>query len=209
MVLRGDAEVEEEGLHAGPQRGVVAVDPVGDACLLVGPGVTTESSEDGDDHLVAQHAEAGNDAGGALRHDVAPGTGRLVHEMLAPELAQVVGGLADAVAVLPKPFRRVTKPRPSSCVPQAVVPTRFQSGVLDGPPASAHRRAGHGAYRQRRRQPRDLVVDVALGSTSSKGRTQGRVWMVRLRRDAESVIVAIGLSRGSAEALAERITELL
>ena len=65
------------------------------------------------------------------------------------------------------------------------------------------------AYRQRRRQPRDLVVDVALGSTSSKGRTQGRVWMVRLRRDAESVIVAIGLSRGSAEALAERITELL
>jgi len=32
---------------------------------------------------------------------------------------------------------------------------------------------------------------------------------VRLRRDNESVIIAIGLSRMRADALAERITELL
>jgi hypothetical protein len=50
---------------------------------------------------------------------------------------------------------------------------------------------------------------VDLGSTSSKGRTEGRVWLVRLRRGNESVIIAIGLSRMRADALAERITKLL
>ena len=65
------------------------------------------------------------------------------------------------------------------------------------------------AYRQRRRQRGPIVVEVDLGSTSSKGRTQGRVWLVRLRRDNESVIIAIGLSRMQADALAERITSLL
>jgi hypothetical protein len=50
---------------------------------------------------------------------------------------------------------------------------------------------------------------VDLGSTSSKGRTQGQVWLVRLRRGNESVIIAIGLSRMRADALAERITKLL
>jgi hypothetical protein len=50
---------------------------------------------------------------------------------------------------------------------------------------------------------------VDLGSTSSKGRTLGRVWLVRLRRGNETVIVAVGLSRTRAEALAERITTLL
>ena len=47
------------------------------------------------------------------------------------------------------------------------------------------------------------------GSTSSKGRTGGQIWMVRLRRGHKYVIVAIGLSRRSAEALAEEINELL
>lgn len=65
------------------------------------------------------------------------------------------------------------------------------------------------AYRQRRRQRGTIVAEVDLGSTSSKGRTQGRVWLVRLRRDNESVIIAIGLSRTQADALAERITRLL
>ncbi len=65
------------------------------------------------------------------------------------------------------------------------------------------------AYRLRQRQRGTIVAEVGLGSTSSKGRTQGRVWLVRLRRDNESVIIAIGLSRMRADALAERITELL
>ena len=65
------------------------------------------------------------------------------------------------------------------------------------------------AYRQRRRQRGTIVAEVDLGSTSSKGRTEGRVWLVRLRRGNESVIIAIGLSRMRADALAERITKLL
>jgi hypothetical protein len=65
------------------------------------------------------------------------------------------------------------------------------------------------AYRQRQRQRGTIVAEVDLGSTSSKGRTQGRVWLVRLRRGNESVIIAIGLSRMRADALAERITTLL
>jgi len=36
-----------------------------------------------------------------------------------------------------------------------------------------------------------------------------QIWMVRLRRGHKYVIVAIGLSRRSAEALAEEINELL
>jgi len=63
------------------------------------------------------------------------------------------------------------------------------------------------AYRQRQRET--IVAEVDLGSTSSKGRTEGRVWLVRLRRGNESVIIAIGLSRMRADALAERITKLL
>jgi hypothetical protein len=65
------------------------------------------------------------------------------------------------------------------------------------------------AYRQRQRLRGTIVAEVDLGSTSSKGRTLGRVWLVRLRRGSETVIVAVGLSRNRAEALAERITTLL
>lgn len=65
------------------------------------------------------------------------------------------------------------------------------------------------AYRQRRRQRGTVVAEVDLGSTSSKGRTQGRVWLVRLRRGDDRVIVAVGLSRNRAEALVERITTVL
>jgi hypothetical protein len=65
------------------------------------------------------------------------------------------------------------------------------------------------AYRVRHRQGGTLVAEVDLGSTSSKGRTQGRVWLVRLRRGDDRVIVAVGLSRNRAEALVERITTVL
>jgi hypothetical protein len=70
-------------------------------------------------------------------------------------------------------------------------------------------RAYRQRQRQRQRQRETIVAEVDLGSTSSKGRTEGRVWLVRLRRGNESVIIAIGLSRMRADALAERITKLL
>lgn len=48
-----------------------------------------------------------------------------------------------------------------------------------------------------------------MGSTSSKGRSQGKVWMVQLRRGDEALIVAIGLHRLAADALADRINAFL
>ena len=48
-----------------------------------------------------------------------------------------------------------------------------------------------------------------MGSTSSKGRTHGQVWMVQLRRRNDVLIVAIGLPRAAADTLAERINEFL
>jgi len=65
------------------------------------------------------------------------------------------------------------------------------------------------AWRSRQRQRGAPVAEVDVGSTSSKGRTGGQIWMVRLRRGHKYVIVAIGLSRRPAEALAEEINELL
>jgi hypothetical protein len=65
------------------------------------------------------------------------------------------------------------------------------------------------AWRTHQRQRGTLVAEVDMGSTSSKGRTQGRIWLVRLRRNNEKVIVAIGLHRAAADALADHINELL
>jgi hypothetical protein len=65
------------------------------------------------------------------------------------------------------------------------------------------------AWRSRQCQRGALVAEVDMGSTSSKGRRGGQIWMVRLRRDNKSVIVAIGLSRTCAEALAEEINALI
>lgn len=66
------------------------------------------------------------------------------------------------------------------------------------------------AHRQRQRDAHvPVVVEVDHGSTSSKGRRPGRVWIVRLRREGNEVILAIGLSRHAADRLAERITDVL
>ncbi len=53
-----------------------------------------------------------------------------------------------------------------------------------------------------------LFVDTG-GSASSRGRLPERSWLVRMRRDDRSVIVAIGLPRTGADRLAEQITDLL
>jgi hypothetical protein len=64
------------------------------------------------------------------------------------------------------------------------------------------------AHRRRHRH-HPVSVEVQLGSTSSKNQTQGRVWMVCLRRGNDSLIVAIGMSRRDAERLAERMTDMV
>ena len=48
-----------------------------------------------------------------------------------------------------------------------------------------------------------------MGSASSRGRLPHRSWLVRMRRDDRSVIVAIGLPRTGGGRLDEQITDLL
>lgn len=55
----------------------------------------------------------------------------------------------------------------------------------------ACRSAAHRALRRHRDQP--IRVEIDHGSTSAKGRTGGRVWLVRLRRADRAAILATGL----------------
>jgi hypothetical protein len=52
-------------------------------------------------------------------------------------------------------------------------------------------------------------VEVDHGSTSSKDRPSGRVWMIRLRRGNRSVILIAGLGRASADTLADQIRAVI
>ncbi len=54
-----------------------------------------------------------------------------------------------------------------------------------------------------------VTVEVDTGSASSRGRPPERIWLVRLRHGERSVITTIGLSRTSAERLAEHISVVL
>jgi hypothetical protein len=54
-----------------------------------------------------------------------------------------------------------------------------------------------------------VTVELDTGSTSSRGRPPGQAWLIRLRRGHRSVITTIGLSRTSAEHLAQKLTDLL
>ncbi len=54
-----------------------------------------------------------------------------------------------------------------------------------------------------------VTVEVDMGSASSRGRLPERSWLVRMRREDRSVIVAIGLPRTGADRLAEQIADLL
>lgn len=65
------------------------------------------------------------------------------------------------------------------------------------------------AQRQRQRQRGPLTVEVDTGSASSRGRRPDRHFLVRIRRADDEVVVAVGLSRTSAEWLAERIKKLV
>lgn len=62
---------------------------------------------------------------------------------------------------------------------------------------------------QRSESASPVTVEVDMGSASSRGRLPERSWLVRMRRDRRSVIVAIGLPRAGGDRLAEQITDLL
>jgi hypothetical protein len=54
-----------------------------------------------------------------------------------------------------------------------------------------------------------ITVQIDTGSSSTRGQPPGRTWLIRLRRGHQSVITTTGLSRTSADNLAEQITSLL
>ena len=54
-----------------------------------------------------------------------------------------------------------------------------------------------------------VTVEIDTGSASTRGRPPDQIWLVRLRRGDRSTITTIGLTRTSAEHLAERITDIL
>jgi hypothetical protein len=54
-----------------------------------------------------------------------------------------------------------------------------------------------------------VTVEIDTGSASARGRPPDRIWLLRLRRANRDVITTIGLSRTSAERLAEQITNIL
>ncbi len=53
-----------------------------------------------------------------------------------------------------------------------------------------------------------LTVEVDLGSASSWDRPASRAFLVRIRR-GDDYVITIGLTRASAETLAERLRQLL
>jgi hypothetical protein len=54
-----------------------------------------------------------------------------------------------------------------------------------------------------------LHLEIDRGSTTAKQATDGRIWLVRLRREGTAVIVNSGLSLTSAEHLARQIKGIL
>lgn len=66
------------------------------------------------------------------------------------------------------------------------------------------------AYRQAQPASREpIVVEVDHGSTSSRGRPAGQVWLVRIRRGHLATVVAVGLGRPSADTLAAQIRNVI
>src|SRR6266568_837511 len=96
---RGDAGVVEEGLHGDAEALVVAVD-AGPVRGLASPAGAADPGQDGGDDLVAEGEQGGDGAGRLGRDVVAAGPAGLGGEVLAAELAQVVGGLPGGVAAV-------------------------------------------------------------------------------------------------------------
>lgn len=73
--------------------------------------------------------------------------------------------------------------------------------------APACRMAAHRNEHPDRHAP--LIVEVDHGSTSSRGRPAGQVWLVRLRRGNQQTVIAVGLGRPSADYLARQIRDVI
>lgn len=71
----------------------------------------------------------------------------------------------------------------------------------------ACRMAAHRYRHPDRRAP--LTVEIDHGSTSSRGRPTGHIWLVRLRRGNQHAVIAVGLGRPSAEHLAAQIRDVI
>jgi len=71
----------------------------------------------------------------------------------------------------------------------------------------ACRAAAHRYHHPDARQP--LHIEVDHGSSSSRGRPAGHIWLVRLRRGDRQAIIAVGLGRPSAEHLARQIRDVI
>ena len=71
----------------------------------------------------------------------------------------------------------------------------------------ACRAAAHRYDHPDARQP--LHVEIDHGSTSSRGRPAGHIWLIRLRRGDRQAIIAVGLGRPSAEHLAQQIRDVI
>ncbi len=54
-----------------------------------------------------------------------------------------------------------------------------------------------------------LHVEVDHGSTSSRGRPAGQIWLIRLRRGHQQVVIVTGLGRPSADHLASQIDSII
>lgn len=103
----------------------------------------------------------------------------------------------------------MTKLAPSVDVPSLIAPIRCPRSPRDGPPNSVRLHAA------------TKLIDASTNSeTNSLWRLKwdppvprvggrGAVWMVRLRRGNEEVIVALGLTNERATRLAENIASLI
>lgn len=64
--------------------------------------------------------------------------------------------------------------------------------------------------RTQRRPPNPpILIEVDHGSLTAQGRPAGRVWLVRISHGQQTVIVATGLGRTTADNLAAQITAVL
>ena len=107
---------------------------------------------------------------------------------------------------MPTGLRHDTKP--AALGPAA--PTRYSATPAAGPGSTAPPPAAPPRTATPHPDAREpLQVEVDHGSSSSRGRPAGHVWLVRLRRGDLHVILAVGLGRPSAEHLARQIREVI
>lgn len=104
-------------------------------------------------------------------------------------------------------YRNETRPEAKRCAAPEC------SNVIVPLPTGRPARFCSSACRARAHRQRPVtappIAEADMGSASSRGRHPDTAWLVRLRRDDRTVIVAIGLRRPIADRLAEQINNLL